>query len=214
MFYRSVLAQVLSDLFLELPLLILAWAVWRWWRKSPKVGVPAWGSYLAIGALVLVGFQGLVGIVFSAWAGASGGASYKPEFLRFLRLSELPFIIVSSFLVVVGPPAILIWVVRRWWRTSLRIDTPVWRSYFAIGAIILVGLSVLLRIISGAWADLSGGGGFPDNPVFIWLFGIGFFAAPAGLLASLFGKGTLRWPACWLSALMTFLWIFTTPWDI
>ena len=84
----------------------------------------------------------------------------------------------------------------------------------AIAAIVLVGLSQLLRIVTGVWADVSGGGGFPSNPAFIWLLGLGFLAAPAGLLVGLFSKGTLRWPACGLSVLMTFLWILTIPWDM
>ncbi len=82
---------------------------------------------------------------------------------------------------------------------------PAWRSYFAIGAIILMGLSGLLLIASGAWATASGGE--PDNPVFIWIFLLGFFAAAAGLLASLFGKGRLRWRALALAGVMTALWI-------
>jgi hypothetical protein len=105
---------------------------------------------------------------------------------------------------IVARPIFPISAIQRWWRTSTMIE-PAWRSYFVIGAIILMGLSGLLLIASGAWATASGGE--PDNPVFIWIFLLGFFAAAAGLLASLFGKGRLRWRALALAGVMTALWI-------
>jgi len=210
----SYLSFILWFLFIVGPLGILVWLTWRWWRASPRITAPAWRSYPAIGIIVIVGLSGLFWIISSAWIYASGGAaSYSPIFRWFARLGLLAAVIQGLFFIVT-PPAILVWAIRRWWRTSPRIAAPAWRSYLAIGAIVLVGLSQLLRIVTGVWADVSGGGGFPDNPAFVRLFGLGFFAAPAGLLVSLLGKGVLRWPACWLSALMTFLWIFTTPWDI
>ena len=101
----------------------------------------------------------------------------------------------------------LVWVIRRWWRTTPKIIAPAWRSYLAIGAIALVGLSELLWSVFGIWVSVNGG--WSDNPVFLRVFGFGFYAALAALLASLFGKGTLRWPACGLSTALTFWWIYT-----
>lgn len=194
------------------PPAILAWLTWRWWRASPRIGVPAWRSYLAIGIIVLIGLSGSFWIFSSAWIYASGGAaSHSPVFRSFASLGLLAAIVQWLFFIV-GPPAILVWAIRRWWLTFLRIVAPAWRSYLAVGAIALVGLSELLWIVAGVWADVSSGGGL--NPVFTYLFGLGLLVALAGLLASLFGKGTLRWPACGLSALMTFVWIFKTPWVI
>ena len=201
-------------LFTGGPPAILVWLTWRWLRASPRIGVPARRSYPVIGIIVIVGLSGLFWIISSGWIYASGGAaSYSPIFRWFARLGLLAAVI-QGFFFIVTPPAILVWAIRRWWRTSPRIAAPAWRSYLAIGAIVLVGLSQLLRIVTGVWADVSGGGGFPSNPAFIWLLGFGFLAAPAGLLIGLFSKGILRWPACGLSVLMKFLWILTTPWDM
>jgi hypothetical protein len=126
-------------------------------------------------------------------------------------ISHLPRSIVSSivsFFFLAAPPVILLSALQRWWRTSPRIGAPAWRSYLAFAAISLGGLSELLWIISSFWARAIGGFHVYD-PVLIWLVRFGFLAGPAGLLTSLFGKGTLRWPACGLSAVMTFLWIAT-----
>jgi hypothetical protein len=113
--------------------------------------------------------------------------------------------VIASFVFIVAQPAFLIRAIQQWWRAFFRVDTPAWRSYFAIGAIILVGLSGLLLIVSGGWGTASGGE--PDNPAFIWIFWLGFLPAPTGLLASLFGKGTLRRRALALAGVMTALWI-------
>ena len=81
----------------------------------------------------------------------------------------------------------------------------------AIGAIVGVGVSQLLRLLTGIWLNATERF---DNPALIRLFWVGFLAAPAALLSSLLGKGTLRWPACGLSVLMTLHWILLTPWDM
>ena len=82
---------------------------------------------------------------------------------------------------------------------------PAWRSYLGIGAIALGGVSDLLLAVSAVWVAIHGGE--PYNPVFQWIGALGFIAAPASLLAGLFGKGTLRWPACGLSIFMMFSWL-------
>jgi hypothetical protein len=99
----------------------------------------------------------------------------------------------------------LVWVIRHWWQTSPRIITPTWRSYLSIGATGLVVLSELSWFVVGFWIVVGGGGSY--DPVFQRTAMLGFLAAPAGLLASLFGKGELRWPACSLSILMMCFWL-------
>src|SRR5260221_12693719 len=113
---------------------------------------------------------------------------------------------VLTDLLLIAPPVILIWALQRWWRTSPRISPPVWRSYVAIAAIGLAGVSVLLWFVSGFRARAVGGF-YVDDRALIWFVRFGFLAGPAGFFARLFGKGTLRGPACGLSAFMTLLWI-------
>jgi|SRR6266480_486924 len=119
-------------------------------------------------------------------------------------LPLIPFII-AWFCLIAGPPAILIGAIQRWWHTSPRISAPAWRTYLAIAAIVLVGFSELLWIVAGVWLDMGGGGS--GYTVFPWFARLGFFAAPAGLLASLIGKGTLRLPACIAAVVVMLLWI-------
>ena len=67
---------------------------------------------------------------------------------------------------MVGPPAMLIWATKQWWLSSPRIVAPAGRSYFAVYATALVGLSELLWVSppfgSGLAADLTiqGSNGF------------------------------------------------------
>lgn len=106
---------------------------------------------------------------------------------------------------IAGPPAFLIWAIKRWWVSSPRIIAPAWRSYLAIGATALVGLSNLLWLVFGIWLDLNGGRSYEST--FTWLAVIGFIAAPAGFVASVLGKGNLRRPAYYLGVVMTILWV-------
>lgn len=116
------------------------------------------------------------------------------------------YITVWLFLLV-GPAAILTRAIRRWWATSPRIDVPAWRTYVAIGAVVLVALADLSWLAYGIWSNVGSGG---YNSLIPRAARFGFLAAPAALVASLLGKGKLRWPAFGLSAVLTFLWIFTT----
>jgi hypothetical protein len=106
-------------------------------------------------------------------------------------------------LLIAGPPAFLIWAIKCWWVSSPRIIAPAWRSYLAIGATALVGLSNLLWLVFGIWLNMNRG---THESMFTWLAAIGFIAAPAGFLASLLGKGSLRRPAYYLAAVMIILW--------
>jgi len=115
-----------------------------------------------------------------------------------------PVPLIAWCIMIVGPPTVLVYVVRHWWHLSPRIEAPKWRSYAAIGAIALVGLSQSLLLVFGIWLDVTGGRSYQG--AFTWLAAVGFLSAPTGFLASLLGKGTLRWPACSLAVLMTILW--------
>jgi len=48
---RSFLRQLVSFVFLWLPLLILFWAARLWARSAPRIAAPAWRSYGAFAAL-------------------------------------------------------------------------------------------------------------------------------------------------------------------
>ena len=191
--------------------LVLAGASWaiRKWRRSSKFEPPRWRSALAYAALGLAGAWAILGPALMLWATPIRDKPLNP--IWYVLMNPAPDI--AALLFTVGPPAILVWVVRRWWRSSPRICAPAWRSYCAIGAIALVGLSLLLRFVTGIWVDINGELVF-DNPAFRWLFGAGFLATPIALLVSFLGKGNLRWPALGLSALMTYVWIFFTAWDM
>jgi len=57
------------------PGLILAWALYRWWRTSPRILEPAWRSYAAIAAAVLVAVSDLMLIVYGVLVEMSGNGS-------------------------------------------------------------------------------------------------------------------------------------------
>ena len=115
------------------------------------------------------------------------------------------FGLLGDTLIYLAPPAILIWAVQRWWRTSPRIDVPTWRSYLALVAIGLAGTSSLLWLISLVWAKVIGGFAYYD-PVLLRFYRWGSLTGLSGLLVSFGAKGKLRWPACGLSSLMVLLW--------
>jgi hypothetical protein len=112
---------------------------------------------------------------------------------------------VMSFVFLWLPVAVLFWAIWRWARSTPRIGAPAWRSYVALAAITFVGLSALLWVTSILWARAIGGFPYYD-PVLLRFFRWGSSTSLAGLLASVIGKGKLRWPSCGLSVLMSFLW--------
>jgi hypothetical protein len=80
------LKQILGALFLGLPLVIFARAIWRWLRASPRIGVPAWRGYVAMVGIGLAGVSALLWVVSLIWARAIGGFPfYDPVLLRFYR---------------------------------------------------------------------------------------------------------------------------------
>jgi hypothetical protein len=56
-----------------------------------------------------------------------------------------------------------------------------------------------------AWAVARGGFPFYD-PVLLRCYGIGLLLGLGGFVTSLPGKGKLRWPACFISFAMVFMW--------
>jgi hypothetical protein len=103
------------------------------------------------------------------------------------------------------PLLILFWATWRWARLKPKIGIPAWRSYVAIAAAFLAGLSAVLCVTSLIWAHVIGGFQFYD-PILMRFYRWGFLTSAAGLITSLVGKGNLRWPSCLLSALMVFFW--------
>ena len=103
-------------------------------------------------------------------------------------------------------PAVFIWTLRHWVKSSPKVMEPSWRSYTAIAAITLVGFSILLWIGAQIWAWVIGGFPFYD-PVLLSFYRWGALTSLAGLLASLGGNGKLRWPSFGLSILMMFSWL-------
>jgi len=57
------------------PGIILAWALHRGWRTSPRIVEPAWRSHAAIMAAVLVGWSDLMMIIYGILTEMSGNGS-------------------------------------------------------------------------------------------------------------------------------------------
>lgn len=69
---------------------ILIWAFLRWWRSTPRIGVPAWRSYTAIGAFCVSVLSFLLWLTLFAWAHAIGGFPfYDPVVMCFYALGFL-----------------------------------------------------------------------------------------------------------------------------
>jgi hypothetical protein len=83
---RLFLRQLVSFIFLWLPLLILFWAVWLRAHSTPRICTPAWRSYLAFAATAFVSLSVLLWVVSLLWARVIGGFPfYDPALLRFYR---------------------------------------------------------------------------------------------------------------------------------
>ncbi|HEY2546296.1 MAG TPA: hypothetical protein VGI46_09540 [Candidatus Acidoferrum sp.] len=83
---RFIFRQILHDFFLGLPLLVLAWAIWRWAHSFPKIGEPPWRYYVAYAAVGLAGVSSLLWLILAIWAIVIGGFPfYDPTVLSFYR---------------------------------------------------------------------------------------------------------------------------------
>jgi hypothetical protein len=81
---RFFVRQLVSFIFLWLPLLILFWAVWLWARSTPRISTPAWRSYVAFAATTFVSLCALLWV--TSWARVIGEFSfYDPVLMRFYR---------------------------------------------------------------------------------------------------------------------------------
>src|SRR5215469_15186469 len=110
-----------------------------------------------------------------------------------------------QFFLMVIPSGLLVWALQRWIQSKPRFELPHWRSYTAFAAFCVSAASVTLWVFTGIWALARGGFPYYD-PVLLRLYSFGFFSSLTALLISLPGKGKLRWPACGIGVLMTFLW--------
>jgi hypothetical protein len=83
---RFFLRQLVSFIFLWLPLLIPVWALWLWARSSPSIPTPAWRSHVAFAAATFVSLSVLLWFASLLWARIIGGFPfYDRVLLRFYR---------------------------------------------------------------------------------------------------------------------------------
>src|SRR5215469_14041666 len=104
------------------------------------------------------------------------------------------------------PATIVVWALLRWDKSAPRFEKPLWRSCTAFAAFCFSVASVLLWVFTAIWALARRGFPYYD-PVLLRIYGFGALLGLIGFLVSLPGKGKLRWPACGVAALMTFLWL-------
>src|SRR5207248_3678744 len=84
--YIELIRLILAPLFPGLPTLILAWALWRWFRSAPRIVEPAWRSYVAIGAIGCAGVSSTLWLISLLWARVTGGFRYyDPVLLSFYQ---------------------------------------------------------------------------------------------------------------------------------
>jgi hypothetical protein len=87
---RLYFRELMSFVFLWLPVAVLFWAIWRWTRSTPRIDTPAWRSYVAFVATAFVGLSALLWVISILWARAIGGFPYyDPVLLRFYRWGGL-----------------------------------------------------------------------------------------------------------------------------
>ena len=104
-------------------------------------------------------------------------------------------------------PATVAWGFTRWLRAESRIEQPTWRSYLAIAAFGMAGISMLLwysAVLRTTWRL-----GFMLYDEFFPRFDVpGMLLALGGIALSLSANGKLRWPACFVSFAMAYIWLF------
>jgi hypothetical protein len=100
----------------------------------------------------------------------------------------------------------LVWALRRWWKSGLRWELPVWRSRLAFAAFSLSGLSVALWFVLAIWS-LTRGGIPALDPTLRHCYSAGELLGLGGFVLGLPGAGKLKWPACCISFAMVFMWL-------
>lgn len=104
-------------------------------------------------------------------------------------------------------PVTAVLAIVRWWRAERRIELPAWRAYLAVAAFGMATLSVLLWYTSVLWTTWKYGFSLYDQ-FFPRLDAPGAVLAVGGILLSVPGKGKLKWPACFISFAMAYMWVF------
>jgi len=114
-----------------------------------------------------------------------------------------------------GLPLYLLWglvsvtlvrTLRRWWRSDLRWELPLWRSQLAFGAFSVSELSVALWFVLATWALVRGG--IPAlEPTLQRYYSLGKLLGLIGIVFALPGNGKLRCPACFISFAMVVMWL-------
>jgi hypothetical protein len=116
----------------------------------------------------------------------------------------IPLYIASLVLVPVGA----VWTIRKWRKSEIKFEAPRWRSSLALVAFSLGGASALLWFALALWANVIRAFPFYD-PFLIRCYGVGLLLGLVGIVLGLPGKGELRWPACFISFAMVFMWFVT-----
>jgi len=100
----------------------------------------------------------------------------------------------------------LVWALRRWWKSELRWELPLWRSQLAFAAFSVSGLSAALWFALATWALVRGG--IPAlEPTLQRCYSVGELLGLIGIVFALPGNGKLRWPACFISFAMVVMWL-------
>ena len=104
-------------------------------------------------------------------------------------------------------PLTIVWAIQRWWRAEPKNERPAWRSYSALAAFVMAAVSVVLWYSAVLWTTWKLGFTLYDQ--FFPRFDVpGMLLALGGIVLSLSGKGKLRWPACFVSIAMAYMWLF------
>ena len=105
-------------------------------------------------------------------------------------------------------PVAAVWAIRRWRKSESKLETPRWRSLLAFVAFGMGGVSALLWFALAFWAVAIRPFPFYD-PFLLRCYGVGLLLGLVGFILGLPGKGKLRWPACFISFAMVFMWFVT-----
>jgi len=100
-----------------------------------------------------------------------------------------------------------VWAIQRYWRAEPKIGLPAWRSYSALSAFVVAAVSMVLWYSAVFWTTWKYGFMLYDQ--FFPRFDVpGMLLALGGMVLSLSGRGKLRWPACFVSFAMAYMWLF------
>ena len=104
-------------------------------------------------------------------------------------------------------PLTVLWAIQRYWRAQPKIELPAWGSYTALAAFVMAAVSVVLWYSAVLWTTWKLGFMLYDQ-FFPRFDAPGMLLAMGGIVLSLSGKGKLKWPACFVSFAMAYMWLF------